>query len=365
MPGTTPLVPPRARSARTPGRAARTRGAAAWLAVLAGLVLPALALLAAPAGALAAKLLPLRPGELTVLLGQSGEWQPQSGSPLTLTLLAGPARSRRDLGLTAFVALQPTSKACAASPAADRGAAVDMGPIYSSATVVGPGNPLAPDGGAARDVHAASVGGIVVGVTGHSVKACTWLDSSATQRARATAQEIPLLNGLFAAAVWPTPAGGAVAGYALDAESVGNAFSYDLSAAFCGTNSTTHGGHFASGDEASYQVSISSIDCPTDGSDFSFSGPGGSSLGSISYTVSDAHSATIGHLGGCDLDGVGGLSLGSARHYVAAVGCHVARVLTAPYSSTVPRGGVTAAQVDGGIAPVAPSGTAVDLIVNG
>jgi hypothetical protein len=70
-------------------------------------------------------------------------------------------------------------------------------------------------------------------------------------------------------------------------------------------------------------------------------------------------------VGGCDLNGVGGLSLGDARRYVSAVGCRVARVLTAPHSSTVPRGDATAAQVDGGIAPVAPPGTSVDLVVNG
>jgi hypothetical protein len=333
-------------------------------AALIGLI----ALLLLPGSALATKLLPLHSGQLTVLLGDSGQWQPQTGTPLTLTLLAGPPRSRRAAGLTAYVALQPTSRACPASPAAEHAPVLDIGTIYSSSTLVGAGNALAPNGGASPGVHAVAVGGIVIGGSTHAITACTWLDTKPKKRAPAATQKIPLLNGLFAASVWASAgAGGTVSGYTLDAQSVGTAFSYSLSSVLCGATTTSQQGRFTAGQEASYQVSISSIDCPTDGSTFTFSGPGGASLGSIPYTITDAHAspATIAHVGGCDLNGVDGLSLADARRYTAAVGCRVARVLTGPHSNTLPRGGVTGAQVDGGTAPVAPAGTSVDLVVNG
>jgi hypothetical protein len=328
-------------------------------------LLAALAALAPAAGA--TSLLPLAPGQLTVLLGQSGEWQPQSGTPLTLTLLAGPSRARKPLTLSAYVALQPAGKACGRSPKADHEPLLDLGTIYSPQTLVnGQGSPLAPSGGADPQVHATAVPGVIVNASG-TVRSCTWLDTSISKRAAATTQDIPLLNGTFAAAVWATREAGAPSGYTLDAMSVGNGFQYAVTSEFCGQTSTGTQSRVAAGQDASYQVSISSIDCPIDGTTFTFSGPGGSSLGSIPYTSVDAGTSPprIGHAGGCDLNGVAGLSVSDARHYVSTVGCSVRRVLTAPFSSTAPRGAVTEAQVDGGIAAVAPAGTSVDLVVNG
>ena len=327
--------------------------------------LGAFAALAPAAGA--TPLLPLAPGQLTVLLGDSGEWQPQAGAPLTLTLLAGPPRARHAPTLTAYVALQPTSKACGRSPQADREPVLDLGQIYASQTLIAnESSPLAPGGGAESGVHAATTPVIVN--ASRTVRACTWLDTTIKKRAPAVSQDIPLLNGLFAAAVWSTGgAGGTASGYTLDALSIGTGFQYAISTEFCGQTSNGPQGRVGAEEPASYQVSISSIDCPIDGTTFAFSGPGGSSLGSIQYTIAEANASpsTIGHVGGCDLDGVAGRTLVDARRYVTTVGCSVRRVLTAPHDPSLARGLVTEAQVDGGIAPVAPAGTAVDLVVNG
>jgi hypothetical protein len=336
---------------------------------VAAAALTAIAALAALAPAAeATPLLPLAPGQLTVLLGQSGQWQPQASMPLTLALLAGPPRARHPLALTAYVALQPTSKACGRSPDADHEPLLDLGPIYAPQTLIAnESSPLAPGGGAEAGVHAADLPGVIINGS-RTIRSCTWLDTSKRKRAPATVQDIPLLNGVFAAAVWATGrTGGPATGYTLDAMSIGNGFQYAISGEFCGQTSNGPQGRVAADQPVSFQFSISSIDCPVDGTTFTFSGPGGSSLGSIPYsiTAADTSPPTIGHAGGCDLNGAAGLSLSDARRYVTTVGCAIRRVLTAPHDPSLARGVVTEAQVDGGIAPIAPAGTAVDLVVNG
>ena len=71
------------------------------------------------------------------------------------------------------------------------------------------------------------------------------------------------------------------------------------------------------------------------------------------------------HAGACELDPVTGTPLADAEQYVQADGCAVADVLVAPTQSGIPRGSVIDAQVDGGIAEVAPAGGAVDLVIAG
>jgi hypothetical protein len=321
---------------------------------------------AAASTAGATQLLPLARGQLRVLLGPSGEWQPQAGLPLTLTLLAGPPRTRHAQSLRAFVAIQPVGQSCARSPAGDHHRLLDLGAIYRDGTLVAnQSSPLAPLGGATRGVHAASVNGVELSGKASSVLACTWLDTTARKPARATAQQIPLLGGLFAAAVWA--AGTPASAYSLDALSVGNGFAYQTSSEFCGRTSNGPQASVPAGHEAALQVSITSIDCPVDGSTFTFVGPGGTALGTIQYTLTNANAvpAVIGHAGACDLAGVAGMSVAAARRYVATVGCSVGRVLTAPADGALARGTVTAAQVDGGIAPIAPDGTKVDLVTDG
>jgi hypothetical protein len=324
------------------------------------------ALLALPGGALARRLplLPLGRGQLTVLLGQTAQWQPEAGAAQTLTLIGGAPRSRHAGGLNAYVALQSASRACAGSARADHARLLTIGGFYRSGNLVRRGSALAPDGGAGRGAHAASADAGVLHERG-SVRACVWLARQPGARARPTSQLIPLLNGLFAAAVWPTPA--PARGYSLDAGAVGTGFSYSVSSVVCGSPHSGSRTRVAAGDEAADTISIGSLDCPTDGSSFNFFGSGGSALGAIVYTAAEAvgSPAVIGHLGGCDLDGLAGMSLAAARRYVAAVGCRTGRVLTAPFDSSLARGLVAEAQVDGGQATLAPAGTAVDLVTDG
>src|SRR5581483_5216095 len=124
-------------------------------------------------------------------------------TPLTLTLLAGPPRGKHAEKLTAYVAIQSATSSCARSPAADHRTLIDLGQIYDATKLIAnQTSPLAPTGGAARGVHARAVNGIEIAGGPTSVLACTWLDTSPTKRARPRAQQIPMLGGLFAAAVW-------------------------------------------------------------------------------------------------------------------------------------------------------------------
>ncbi len=324
-----------------------------------GLGLPAVS----PAPARALPLLPLARGQLRVLLGQTGQWQPQAGKPLTLTLISGPPRGGHASRTTAFVALQPTARACAGSARADRAPLLAIPDFYSPGHLVAAGSPLAPDGGARRGVYAASLAAGPLTERG-AVRACVWLAGRAGAGAGAVTRLIPLLNGLFGAAVWSLPGGN---GYGLDAAAVGTGFSYAVDSAVCGRSSAGPRTSVGEGDELAAALSLGDLDCAADGSRFAFFSAHGDPLGTIAYSEADARAtpAVFGHLGGCELAGVDGLSLATARRYVAAVGCRVARVLTAPYDEALARAHVGEAQVDGGEATLAPPGTAVDLVING
>lgn len=315
------------------------------------------------ASARATGLLPLARGQLAVLLGQSGEWQPEAGVPETVTVIGGAPTATHAGSLTGYVALQASEHDCAASPAADHAALLSIPRFYSPADLVTAGSPLAPGGGA-HGVYAAAIDAGVLGEHG-SVRACVWLARSADERTSHLSETMPLLNGLVAAAVFPNsvPADG----YSLDAGAVGTSFGYQIESSVCGRLSTKPRVRVAADEEASDSVSVGSLNCPTDGSRFTFFDAAGSAVGVIGYTDAEALAAAppIEHFGGCELDGLTGLSVAAARRFVTAVGCHAGRVLTAPFDGAVSRGHVTEAQVDGGVAPLAPPGTTVDLVTDG
>lgn len=326
-----------------------------------GLGLGAPAVSPSPARALA--LLPLARGQLTVLLGQTDQWQPQAGAPLTLTLIGGPPRGSDPGRATAVVALQPVARACGASPRADHAPLLAIPGFYGPGHLVSAGSPLAPDGGAQHGVYAASLAAGVLSERG-AVRACTWLVGPTGSAGSPRTQAIPLLNGLFGAAVWSLPGGD---GYGLDATAIGTGFSYTVDSAVCGEASAGPRTSVGEGDELAAAFSLGSLHCAADGSRFAFFSAHGDPLGAIAYSDADARAtpAVFGHLGGCELGGVDGLSLAASRLYVAAVGCRIARVLTAPYDGALARGHVGEAQIDGGEATLAPAGTAVDLVTDG
>jgi hypothetical protein len=313
------------------------------------------------ASARATPLLAMGRGQLSVLLGQDGEWQPQAGVPETLTLIAGPPGTPRAARLTAYVALQSAARSCGASPSAAGGPLFAIPQFYSAQDLVTAGSALAPTGGAAAGSYAVAVDAGVLREHG-AVRACAWLDRSVRARAPHLSETIPLLNGLVAASVFPT-----TGGYALDAGTIGTSFGFSAATAVCGSPSPARRVHVGAGQETSDIVSVGSLDCATDGTEFTFYDAAGAAVGALGYTNADALSASapVAHFGGCDLEGVAGRSLAAARAYVAAVGCHVGRVLTAPADGVLPRGMVSEAQVDGGAAPLAPPGTTVDLVRDG
>jgi hypothetical protein len=201
------------------------------------------------------------------------------------------------------------------------------------------------------------------------VRACVWLASSPTTSTRPVVQEIPLLNGLFAASVaaLPTAQAGPPSSYSVDAVDVQKPFSYGVATTVCGVTTRDPRQQVAVGEPASDSVTIGSGNCPADASTFSFFASGGHSLGRLTYTVADASTSPplVAHAGACDLNSVAGTTLTAAQTYVVAVGCRVGRLLKAPYDKALPRGYVTEAQIDGGIAQIAPRGTKVDLVLDG
>jgi hypothetical protein len=340
-----------------------SRRLVAVLAVL-GLV-PALPAAAAPR---TQPLLPLARGQVDVSLGTPPEWRPESGRPLTLTLFAGrPAASsaaaRRDNG---YVALQPVARGCARSAAADGIRPLHViRALYSGGRLISVrGSLFAPAGGAAPGDYEADLPGVVVRQHG-AVRVCVWIARSPRRGGLAGRQDLPLLDGLFAASVAVLP-GGPAREYSLSAVDVGREFRYTTVTHACGRTTTEAPLGVEDGGLGAESVSYSARACPGDGSVFSFTS-GGRSLGSLTYTVQQAAAAppAIAALGGCELGPVDGAPPEFAIRYVQAAGCTVARVLTQPYSPDVPRGHVVEAQVDGGVAEVAPSATAVDLVVNG
>ncbi len=311
-------------------------------------------------------LLPLARGQIRVLLGDSPYWLPVSGTSTGLSLLSGPPRGS-GRGLNAYVALQSDRQGCAGSANADHGRKLTFASFYSGRSRLPRLSALAPTGGAERGVYMAQASTTVT--QRGRVRACVWLASQPSANTRPVVQEIPLLNGLFAASVAALPTGqaGPPSSYAVDAVDVQKPFSYGVSTTVCGVTTRDPRQQVAVGEPASDSVTIGSGNCPADASTFSFFAAGGRSLGRLTYTMADASASApvIAHAGACDLNAVAGTTLAAAQTYVAAVGCRVGRLLKAPYDKTLPRGYVTEAQVDGGIAQIAPRGTKVDLVLDG
>jgi hypothetical protein len=311
-------------------------------------------------------LLPLARGQLLVSLGNPPLWRPVAGTALTVTLLSGrPAPHVSHL--SAYVGFQPTSQACPASPRGDRGSLLTIPDFYKPSDLIAPGSPFVPNGGAQPGDYAVSVPGVVV--QGHGrIRACVWLARSARRRTTAIEQDIPLLNGLLAASVSDVPSAvpGSGDAYTLDALGVGLSFNYSLSSTECGVVSHTPATEVSAGALASATVSLLASPCGTDIGDFTLSA-GGGTVGVLSYPATDARLTppAVATLGGCELDPVAVTALAAALQYVASDGCTVGRLLVSPYVPGVPLGAVTEAQVNGGIAEVAPFGTAVDLVLNG
>jgi hypothetical protein len=328
----------------------------------------ALALPLGTAGSALARTLPLLPlahGQVRVLLGDSPYWLPVSGAT-GLSLLAGSPRGSGS-GLNAYIALQSDAQPCARSANADHGRKLTFNGFFSARFRLPRLSPLAPTGGAQRGVYMAQAS---TTVAQHGrVRACIWIAPQPTSNARPAVQEIPLLNGLFAASVAALPDGqaGPPSSYSVDAVDVLKPFSYRVSTTVCGTTTSDPRQSVAAGDQASASVTIGSGNCPADASTFSFSAARGRSLGKLIYTVADAGASplVVAHLGACDLNGAAPTTQAAAKAYVAAVGCRVGRLLRAPRDKSLPRGYVSEVQVDGGIAQIAPRGTKVDLVING
>lgn len=270
----------------------------------AGLVLVLLGVLVLVPAAGATPLLPLARGQLQVLLGNPSEWQPLSGSPLRVTLIAGPPRGH--LGDSAYITLQRTGVRCASSPAAAH-AQLRLADYYSSTDLLSrQRSDLAPNGGTQSGDYAATLDSIVVHPRGQ-VRACVWLARTANSQSHPFTETIPLLNGLFGATVSAAPAGagGMPGAYAMDARSAGRTFAYSVASDVCGSLSGSGRTTVPTDDAADFTVSVNATDCPIDGSRFSFFTPAGRTLGSIAYSDGEAAASTpaIAHLGGCDLNG--------------------------------------------------------------
>jgi hypothetical protein len=314
-------------------------------------------------------LLPFARGQLKVLLGQGPSWQPVAGTPLTLTLFSGRPRPRVSAKTNAYITLQSPSQRCARSAKGDHHAQRLEIPSYYVAThLVTKTSIFTPGGGAAAGTYAVSLSGVIVSGVG-SVRVCVWLANKPKVKTRPYSQTIPLIGGLFAASVSNVPALG-ISGsgaYALNAVYVARSFNYSVSTERCGTDEVDPAQSVAPGALAAESISLLRQPCAGDESVFSFTAPGRGALGSITYTATQAmtNPAGVGVLGGCELDPITVTKLSVATAYVVADGCKVGRLLVAPDDPTLPRGAVTEAQVDGGIAEVAPAGTTVDLVLNG
>jgi hypothetical protein len=313
-------------------------------------------------------LLPLARGQLLVSLGDPPEWLPESGAPETLTLFSGRPRGRTG-GLNAYLAIQGTGSRCARSATAGHSHLIL--PRYYAATnlVSRRRSPFAPNGGAVSGDYAAAIPGVVVRRAG-TARICVWLARAAGQRVSAVSQDVRLLNGLFAASVSAIPSAAPNSAgrfYTLNAIDVGRSFDYGASTTSCGGVADDGPRTADAGELATESITYSAAPCAGDGSEFTFTTAGGGPLGSLSYAVSQALTTPpqVTSIGACELDAVTVVPLAQATGYVQAVGCRVGRLLLSPYSRTAPRGAVLQAQVNGGVASIAPRGTAVDLVLNG
>lgn len=313
-------------------------------------------------------LMPLARGQLLVSLGNPPQWLPESRTAETLTLFAGRPALRHTAGINAYIAVQRAGSRCAATAHGGH-AHLELPDLYARANRLTSRSPFTPAGGAQRGDYAASRDGVVV----HQEKRarfCVWLSSSPTRRGPVASQDVPLLNGLFAASVSAIPSASKSAGgryYTLNAIDVGRSFDYGASTTTCGGVSDDGPRTAAAGELATESISYGASPCAGDGSTFTFTTAGGRSLGSLGYPVADALTAPpmVTSSGGCELDALTVVPLAAAESYVQAVGCTVGRLLISPFSRAEPRGAVLEAQVAGGQASVAPRGTAVDLVLNG
>jgi hypothetical protein len=313
-------------------------------------------------------LLPFSRGQLLVSVGTPPSWQPVADQPTTVTLFSGRPALRSKSGINAYVGFQRTTRRCPAKASQDSTHELTIANFYASSHLVTRSSPFAPGGGSQRGDYAVSVPDVVL--TGsHAVKACIWLSKKPSKRSRATSQDIPLLNGMFAASVSNVPSASPGQGnaYTLDAVDVARTFSYSALTLECGTSYTDRPRSVAPGTLGTETISVLKSPCSGDGSTFSFSSGSGASLGRLAYPAGDAIAAppVAVPLGACELDPVTVTPVTDAEQYVESVGCSVGRLLVAAPERGIPRGAVVEAQVDGGIAQVAPRGSVVDPVLNG
>ncbi len=325
--------------------------------------------------------LSLARGSFEVSLGDAPEWMPLSGTPQTLTLIAGPPARARFASDNAYVDFIARGARCAATPA-DSGSGYLTIPHYFSPAHTGAhAGSFAPNGGAPKNSYVASLADVVVHQS-TAARACIWLAqnvgmSKTVKRGKkhrikkapsslVTSVVVPLLNRTFAASVsnlsGATPGTGGYTMYAIDG---GHAFRYSVATLQCARKSSDGATTIAAGTPASESISISTSPCPTDASTFTFRGADVSRT--LSFPIADALNspARTVKLGGCELDPLTGASLAAAESYLTAVGCKLGQIEVTPYEKTLTRGAVAWASVDGGVAELAPAGTRVDLVLNG
>lgn len=312
-------------------------------------------------------LLPFARGQLVVSLGDPPSWQPVAGQPLTVTLFSGRPESRRTAGLNAYIGFQSVERGCAATAAGDHVHLLAIDGYYHAQDRVTGSSPFTPGGGAAAGDYEAGIPGVVIHGA-RMVRACIWMSPSARRRTRPTVQEIPLLNGVFAASVsnLRSAVAGAGRAYTLNAVYVATGFAYSVATRECGDLYRSAGRRVAPGALATESVSLPPSPCAGDGSRINFSSAG-RALGVLSYSSAQATTSppAVAALGACELDPLTVTHLSDAVAYVQSDGCSVGDVLAAPFRTGIPRGAVIEAQVDGGVAQLAPQGTAVDLVLNG
>jgi hypothetical protein len=379
-----------------PNSKRRTAGVMTGVALAAAALIVALGAVAAARSTRHIKtvaLLSLSRGSFEVSLGDPPQWLPLSGTAQTLTLLAGaPARPGYALA-NAYVGFQSPSTGCADTPATSAATYTTLSRFFSSAHTGSHAGMYAPSGGASRSSYIASAADVVVHQSG-STRACIWVaDNIGASRTVTTVRTVttgkkhkkrkrtkvikaprslvsslvlPLLNRTFAASVsnlsGATPGSGGFSMFAIDG---GHSFRYRVATLQCSRLSDDGTATIAAGTPASEAISISASPCSTDASTFTFAGA--DIHHSLSFPIADATTSpplTV-KLGDCELDPLTGTTLAAAEQYLAADGCQLGQIEISPYQKTEGRGAVAWAAVDGGVAELAPTGTTVDLVLNG
>jgi hypothetical protein len=317
------------------------------------------------------KLLAMSRGSFEVSLGNAPVWLPLSGTSQTLTLIAGaPKQATAD---NAYVGFTAATRTCASTPKKSKSPYYELSDFYSAAhSAAHDAGAFAPNGGASASTYIESVSDVRFNATS-SVRACIWLATSKAvtakkaHRSLAASLVLPLLNSTFAASVSNlTGALPGTGGYAMFAFSADHSFRYSARTVQC-TRTTADGASAVSaGVPASENVSISVSPCTGDVSTFSFTGADTRNA-ALAYPVADALAVPPVTLsaGACELDPLTGATLAGAEAYLTAVGCTLGQIEVSPYTKSLARGSVSWAQVDGGIAEVAPASSAVDLVING